>query len=394
MKQNSNLLKIARINKSWTPDFVSGRVGVSLSTYARWEAGLQMPRPASLHILCEVFEMSPGELGFTQPDNSEGRSAHSKHSRRQEANKEQSEHRMAGGTERIESLSNWEIGVDSCWQWYLQGAQTELERMTPTYLKRLAEIAHYPGPEQLKAASLTSQMHQLVALLNLQRGNFTSAQEHCTQALVYSQLAKDWNAYVAAQIRLAGVFTARKRIGPTLIAYNDALRQVNVDNNHVSPILHSWIFAGLAEIQAAMGNEQEALQFLKVAFTVFPIDATGEPGLVYAQCDYSLLYLYQGLVFLRLGQPKLAWDALAQVDDLQPPPDERIRAEFLKHRAYTSFMLGNMIQACVYLEAAVKTAQEVESDFALGEAYTIYEHLLAAWGQEPRVRALAQLFQK
>jgi hypothetical protein len=107
-----------------------------------------------------------------------------------------------------------------------------------------------------------------------------------------------------------------------------------------------------------------------------------------------MLYLYEGIVFLRLGLVKHAWDAFSLVDTLKPPPNERARAEFLKYRAYTSLLLGNMTQCCIYLQAAAKAAQGISSDLVFGEVYTIYEHMLAIWGQEPRVRLLAKLFQK
>jgi hypothetical protein len=46
------------------------------------------------------------------------------------------------------------------------------------------------------------------------------------------------------------------------------------------------------------------------------------------------------------------------------------------------------------LEAAAKAAQAISSDLVLSEVYMLYEHMLAMWGQEPRVRALARLFQE
>ena len=64
-----------------------------------------------------------------------------------------------------------------------------------------------------------------------------------------------------------------------------------------------------------MGREAEALQLLKLAMAVFPQKPEEDACIAYAQCDRSLLYLYQGLVFLRLGQPRLAWEAFSQVDE-------------------------------------------------------------------------------
>jgi len=389
MKKHNSMLKSARVQKSWTPEFVSEKVGVSLNTYNRWETGSQLPRHASLEALCKVFEMSPEELGFAELPYGRRNIAHLL------ADQEATPSPGLNTSEQpaqSEALALWSLGITSCWQLYMIGGQAELERLLPSYLTNLSRPTLYPNPEQRVAARLTAQAYQLIALLELQRGDFVTAQKDATQALVYSQLSKDWNLYIASQIRLASIFTARKRIGSALNAYNDALRRVTETSDDISPILHSWIFAGLAEIQATMGREKEALQFLQLAFAVFPEQPEDDPCFAYARCDRSMLYLYEGLVFLRIGQPRLAWNAFAQVDELAPP--ERIRAEFLQQKAYTSCVLGNMTQSCIYLEAAARAAQEIESDLAFSEVYALYEHMLALWGQEPRVKALSRLFQK
>jgi transcriptional regulator with XRE-family HTH domain len=395
VKQQNTMLKTARLQKSWTPEFVSRQVGVSLSTYIRWEAGMQTPRHASLHALCTIFEMSPAELGFAELATPKKPLLDGVTLRQKKASSDHLEDLpTAESGELAETLELWKMGISSCWQLYMIGGQAELERLLPAYLGNLARPTLYPGPDQKMAANLTAQVYQLTALLELQRGDFVAAQMNASQALVYSQIARDWNLYIASQIRLASIFCARKRIGSALSAYNDALRRVNNSTDEISPLLHSCIFAALAEIQATMGREKEALQFLQLAFAVFPAEPTYDPCFSYMRYERYMLYLYEGLVFLRLGQPKVAWDAFSRIDDLKPAPPERIRAEFLKHRAYTSMMLGNMVQSCIYLEAAAKAAQEIHSDLAFSEIYTLYEHMLALWGQEPRVRALALLFQR
>ncbi len=393
MKKLNSQLKSARLQKSWTAEFVSAKVGVSCETYGRWESGQQTPRRSSLEALCKVFEMSPEALGFADL-----------------RKKKLPEHTIVSSktatdpTIRMplsqelpkssEALALWAMGIASCWQLYMIGMQDELEQMLPVYLASLTKQALYPGPDQKLAACLTAQVYQLTALLELQRSDFVAAQVNATQALVYSQLAKDWNLYIASQIRLASIFSVRKCTGSALHSYNDALRRASTLKEAISPVLHSWIFAGLSEIQATMGREREALHFLELAFTLFPDRPENDPCASYTQCDHSLLFLYEGLVFLRLGQPKIAWEALARIDNMKPMPPGRVRAEFLKHKTYTAFVLGNMIQSCVYLEAAAKAAQEISSDLVCSEVYTLYEHLLSLWGRESRVRELAYLFQK
>jgi tetratricopeptide (TPR) repeat protein len=393
MKKQNNLLKSARIERCWTPEFVSGKIGVSLYTYIRWEAGRQRPCHSSLIALCQIFEMSAEELGFTHPADLRRRIPIG------EQTQQYTEMDEAFATSddpqvSAETLAQWASSIAECWKNYMAGHQVELERTAPTYLPGLSKPTLSPGPDQKTAAGLTSQVYQLIALLDLQRGDFAAAQANGTQALVYSQLSTDWNMYVAAQIRLATIFSARKQVGSALSAYNDALRRVNAGIDSISPLLHSWIFAGLAEIQATMGREQEALQLLKLAFAVFPPEPEEDVCFAYTQYNLTMLFLYEGMVFLRLGQPKHAWDAFARVDEQKPTPPARLRAEFLKYRTYTSLVLGNMIQSCIYLEAAAKAAQAISSDLILSEIYTLYEHMLAMWGLEPRVRALAKLFQK
>ncbi|HEY7416783.1 MAG TPA: helix-turn-helix transcriptional regulator [Ktedonobacteraceae bacterium] len=389
MKQSETPLKVARLQKQWTPEFVSHQIGVSLRTYHRWEAGAQIPRSTSLQALCQMFHMSPEELGFRKTDI------------QQQVGKQKDERpKVPAHTQKqttpdfSEEMNLMTIGINSCWQIYMAGNQVELERLLPTYLANLRGPALMACPEQKVAARLIALTYQLLALLELQRNDFVAAHANATQALVYSQLGRDWNIYVASQIHLATIFNATKRVGSALAAYNDALRRINLSMHTISPLLQSHVFAALGEIQAAMGREKEALQFLQLAMTVFPDKPEEDPSASYVQSDRSLLFLYEGLIFLRLGLPRRAWEAFAHVDSMQPTPPERVRAEFLKQKAYTSIMLGNTIQSCVYLEAVARSAQTLHSELMWREVYALYEHMLALWGQEARVRSLARLFQE
>lgn len=386
MEKGDTPLKLARLQRRWHARFVSNTVGVSISTYRRWEAGKQVPHHASLQALCQMFDMSAEELGFTGLAQSQG-DEHARHYKRTNSQE-------VDRSSYKESSVLWALGIDACWQLYMSGAQVELEQSLPSYLVHLTQTAQKPGPDQKEAASLIAQVYQLLALLRLQRGDFPGAQAEGTQALIYSQIAGDWNMYIASQIRLATIFSAAKRIGSALNAYNEALRRINVHSEAVSPLLQSWIFAGLGEIQATMGREHEARRFLRLAMAIFPAEPQADLAYTYTRCDRSLLFLYEGLIFLRLGHPKVAWEAFSQVDELKPTPPERVRTEFLKQKVYTACVLGNMIQSCIYLEAAIRAAREIGSDWMFGEIYTLYEHMMALWGQEPRVRALAQLFQR
>jgi transcriptional regulator with XRE-family HTH domain len=395
-KDTNGMLRAARLSRQWTAEFVSEQVGVRLSTYMRWEEGVQIPRFASLDALCKIFSMSVVELGFLEdlPDLSSSQNDAAKSKVNGARVQEEIPEDIDSQTEdREEALELWAEEIALCWEQYISGEQVKLEILVPTYIAHLNRPTLVPGAGQRVAASLMSQAYQLIALLELQRGNTADARQNATQAVVYGQLARHWNVCVAAQVRLATIFSACKRPGAALEAYNDALRLINTYNELISPTLHSRVFAGLAEIQATMGREEEARQLLKLALAIFPAHPETDLCFSYTHYDLSMLYLYEGIVFLRLGLIKHAWEAFSLVDTLKPTPNKRTRAEFLKYRAYTSLLLGNMTQCCIYLEAAAKAALEISSDLVFGEVYAIYEHVLAIWGQEPRVRLLAKLFQ-
>lgn len=57
-------LEAARLQRRWSVEVASSKVGVSTNTFNRWERGLQLPQLETLDLLCTAFDMSPEELGF------------------------------------------------------------------------------------------------------------------------------------------------------------------------------------------------------------------------------------------------------------------------------------------------------------------------------------------
>lgn len=63
-RKHNELLRTARQEKHWTMLGIAERVGVSFSTYARWEAGKQSPSPRYLGGLCYFLGKTAKELGY------------------------------------------------------------------------------------------------------------------------------------------------------------------------------------------------------------------------------------------------------------------------------------------------------------------------------------------
>lgn len=59
-------LRQARIDRRWTVDHAARRIGISRTTYLRWEQGTQVPHDSSLMLVCKAFNLSPEKLGFVQ----------------------------------------------------------------------------------------------------------------------------------------------------------------------------------------------------------------------------------------------------------------------------------------------------------------------------------------
>lgn len=61
------LLARARKKQGWTQAFVAQEVAVSVDAVRQWERGRHLPYQATIHKLCELFQMTPEELGLLTP---------------------------------------------------------------------------------------------------------------------------------------------------------------------------------------------------------------------------------------------------------------------------------------------------------------------------------------
>ncbi len=310
MKKTNVALHSARLRRSWTREFVSKKVGVSLTTYTKWELGQQIPPITSQKTLCEVFAMSSQELGFEEATH---------HPLDGYLNRPAPKHsplppipQPKGEPARIaESCENWAESMGICWKIYMQGGHLELEKQLPDYFCNLKGPALFPGPAQVKAAHVLSEAYQLQALLKLHRADFIAAQISCTQAINYSQLANDRNIFIAAQIRMGNILIYHKQPRAALAAYEEASRHINCADHYISPLLHSLTFLGMGTLYAGLGSEKEAMQYLQLAVGIFPDEPEEDLAYVYMREDASLFILHEGLILLKIG---ISRDCLACTD--------------------------------------------------------------------------------
>lgn len=62
-------LRQARYDRRWSIDEAAKRIGISRTTYIRWEQGEQAPHGSTLSMACDAFNMTPEQLGFREYTN-------------------------------------------------------------------------------------------------------------------------------------------------------------------------------------------------------------------------------------------------------------------------------------------------------------------------------------
>lgn len=84
----------------------------------------------------------------------------------------------------------------------------------------------------------------------------------------------------------------------------------------------------------------------------------------------------------------------AQIDKWVPTTIVPRRVELMNRQADTSLKLGDMEQACTYVELAATSALQLGSDLRFSEASETYQQMQLTWPHERRIKGLAELFQQ
>jgi len=443
-------LRRARLEKRWSVTAASQHVGVSTNTFSRWEQGLQIPQLATLNQLMEAFEQSAEDLGFgfvispqtrmyhppgCQAGGQEGTSVcaasevegevvecaisvgyslqpqkppHVQALASVQAEEEQLSRRQViaaligapaavfctrqGDTLsllRVEEILNvCASHIPLCWQLYFEGGQLEVERVLPDYILQLGTLARYPSVYQQRAASMLSQAYQLSSLLATQRQNYGAALLGARQAFFYGEMAADLSLQLASCIRQALVYFYVRRPRQRLQSYQQALQLAP----HSSPLLRGRTYIGLAEVLSKLGDEHEARRFLELAHQAFPVRAEEDPNFAYTHFSLTSLADFEGIMYLNLEQPELAWQAFGRAERIVPMGTAPVRLELTVRQAAAACALGELEEVCRCLRAAIPMARELGSYLRVDEAYEVYERMLETWGEEPRVRELDELF--
>ncbi len=287
------------------------------------------------------------------------------------------------------ALAYLEGVIDSCWHLSNESKITEVERILPVYLPHIVTLAYQPSKHQHRAAHLASQGYILAA--EIDRGNIHAMKAYCQQAVLYSQVAENADMQAAALKQQATIYLVGKEPQGALLKYQEALPLIH----HVSPLLRSRVYLGLASANARCKRKPDALHYLGLAHECFPGQPEKDPNYLYTVCSRPILHFYEALTYTDLEQPRNAWEALMAVDGLQPKMSVPIstQIEFLNLQAKTAAELGNMELSTSYLQASAQASSKQGYNLWLNEAHEVYQEIVKRWPNEPQIQALSDLFQ-
>ncbi|WP_161982369.1 bacterial transcriptional activator domain-containing protein [Dictyobacter alpinus] len=265
------------------------------------------------------------------------------------------------------------------------------ERVLWSYLPQVETLAQVQSPYQKIAAAITSQVYVLAASLVGHHSDLQSRQSCSERAIWYAECAQDVELHVAALRQLAVTFDYLALPKNVLQTYQRALPHLK----HVSPRLQACIYSALSGVYAQLQHEEEAHQFMGLAYEKYPEDKQNEPGYLRTiNASYHTLILWDGLNHLELGQPLKAHNILQQIPTMGPTEQipERIRVEFLNYQARALMAVGDLEQACAYIETAVEASTAIGSRKRFQESFAVFQQMKDVWPTEMRIHELRDLF--
>ena len=390
---NQQLLT-ARKEKGWSIEVASARVGVSRVTYSRWENGHQEPQPTVLKMLCEAFNTSAEDLGYSHLSKEPLRAESEDDVNRREAIKRIGT--TVGTTLLLVQHDLFHSDVLDRLQWVLDKpssldmvALSSLETLTEQNWKLLYSGLPWPtllggvlGHIQniaylLRDSQPTSVEQHLYTLLSQEAqmaGEIYFDMNDHEQARVYYQAAIR-AAQRANNDPLTAVALARVNVVPTdydqlkeMLSQLEAAHRLTKQSATVTT--RSWIAAREAEVQANLGVSDACLRALEHAETVSG-QYHSEDDPYRTQFGLPSLLGYKGVCFVRLRHPEKAQPVLLEALDSLPSR----RATTLVDLAHSYAQQGEIDEACRRASQALMLIEQRKTIKVLQRIYNFRSEL-------------------
>jgi tetratricopeptide (TPR) repeat protein len=288
-----------------------------------------------------------------------------------------------------ESLHSFARITEACWQLTRGTELLTVEQLLKTFHPKLVTLAKRPSPQQRSIAGLASQGYQLAAVVALQQERLQDRERYCTQAVEYSQLARDYDLRAAALILLGDTYYHTKQASKEWQVYQEALSHLDL----LSPLLQSRIHLGVAVAYARRRRGDEAQRYLGQAYELFPEHPEIHQKTFFADCTSSSLLLWEGRLRMEIDQPEEAWKVFTKMRSLPPTTiHERTRIAIINNQAEAAIALRDLDRSYDHVKEGATRARALGSQKRYLEAYHAYRQMRVLWRNDWRTKELADLF--
>lgn len=378
----------ARLRRGWGQKDLAAKVEVRRSTISDWERGIKAPYPVHVQRLCDIFGMTPEELGLAYKNTTKNTTNLLIHE---------------GSIEDI--IAQCVIGIDTCRTLGSEGGHSGIIAATQilgTYIPMLKTL-------------LSAQRHHSIAALlskiyQIKQGNAYHL-ESTSQSLIYAQeavryarLSEDSTDLVIALHELTSVYEwplpglqSRQRHKQALQHMEEAVYIQETHRSNVPHQVQAWNYIGQAKFRALNGMKQESYRSIGKANEA---RQSGEfAGLYFNTANLSrqaaIAYSYLG------EQPKAVSTFLQTVDindDKVKPAlsmSDRFHVSLLSEITYSSLRLPMAKKdkdlTIKLWKASLAKALELRSTTYYDEAQSLLRTMECVWPDDAEVTDLRDL---
>jgi tetratricopeptide (TPR) repeat protein/DNA-binding XRE family transcriptional regulator len=292
-----------------------------------------------------------------------------------------------------ELLPQYAASITACWH-LLQGKGfITTEELLSTYTPLLTTLAIRPSKYQRIAANLAVQTHIIQAIIAKHRLKNTTREKHCIEAVRYSRFTNDSRLQAAALMCLG--YTYLYFIPPQPKRAIEIFKEALHIFKETSSLLTSDILIALADAYAQCKEENAALESITQAQNYFPLHPELDPSFIYADCNLSVLYQWEGKMYLNLaehypnrGYFQMAWNAFDQIKKTQPL-HTRNTSEVIIDQALAAMGMNDLPLFSHYLQGGVQAAIEIGSQRRYSEAFSVYQKTPKKWYTEKQISTMA-----
>lgn len=374
----------ARLRRGWSQEDLAAHLGVHRNAVSGWERGVKSPYPAHVKALCELYGMTPEELGL-----------HSKNTTNLIV--------QEGSLEDI--IEQAMVGIDTCRTLGAEGGHSGIIAATQilgTYIPMLRALL--PTQKHHSIAALLSKIFQIKQGNAYHVESTSQSLAYAQEAVRYARLSEDNTDLVIALHELASVFEwplpglqPRKRHELALNTIDEAVHVQESRRAQVPHQVRAWIYIGQAKFRALNGLKQDAYQSIGKANEV---RQSGEfQGLYFNAAN---LMRQAAIAHSYLGeQPKAVASFLATLDindnhvkPAMPMPD-RFHVSLLSETTYSSLRLPMAKKdkdlSVKLWKASLAKAIELRSTTYYNEAQSLLRTMECIWPDDPEVNDLRDL---